>query len=48
MFAFATITLALLATLHRDKPGRCTLKIVGTAAVGCAPFGGFSTVGINA
>ena len=33
VFSFATTTLVLLATLHRDQPGRRTLKIAGIAAL---------------
>lgn len=33
VFAFATATLLLLATVHRNEPGRRTLKITGIAAL---------------
>ena len=32
MFCFASVTLLLLATVHREKPGRATLKVALIAA----------------
>ena len=33
VFAFATATLLLLATVHRNEPGHRTLKVAGIAAL---------------
>ena len=33
VFAFATATLVLLATVHRNEPGHRTLKVAGVAAL---------------
>jgi hypothetical protein len=33
VFSFAAISLVLLATIHRNQPGRSTLKITGIATL---------------